>query len=112
MAEDKEGPAEGPAPQPGEEKPEREELHRAGPLPQPDFRMFLSGLAGQAAIHLGLIENPATGKREQDLQQAKYTIDLLQVIKDKTKGNLDPEEEKALDGILYDLRMRYVEACR
>ena len=84
----------------------------AGRLPEPDFKMFLSGLAGQGLIHLGLVDNPMTGKREPDLNQAKYTIDLLQILRDKTRGNLDPDEEKALDGMLYDLRMRYVEGCR
>jgi len=84
----------------------------SGPLPRPDFKMFLSGLAGQAVIHLGLAEDPSTGKREKDLDKAKYTIDLLQVVKEKTQGNLDAEEQKLLDGMLYDLRMRYVEACR
>jgi len=84
----------------------------SGPLPQPDFKMFLSGLAGQAVIHLGLAEDPSTGKRQKDLDKAKYTIDLLQVVKEKTQGNLDADEQKLLDGMLYDLRMRYVEACR
>jgi hypothetical protein len=86
--------------------------HARPPLPEAHFHVFVSGLAAQALIHLGAAENPLTGKIERDPDQAKYVIDLLQVIKDKTRGNLDPQEEKLLDGVLYDLRMRYVEVCR
>jgi hypothetical protein len=63
-------------------------------------------------INLGLFDNPLTGKRQTDLEQAKYSIDLLQILKDKMKSNLTDEEEKLMNAILYDLRMRYVEACR
>lgn len=96
---------------PGRGDPSRPSAGAQRPAP-PDFRTFVSGVAGQALIHLGLLENPATGKRERDLDQAKYTIDLLQVLKDKTKGNLTEEEASTLDAALYDLRLRFVEACR
>ena len=56
--------------------------------------------------------NPLTGKTEKSLDQAKYMIDLLQLLKDKTAGNLDKDEQNLLNGCLYDLRMKYVEACR
>ncbi len=82
------------------------------PLPEPSLRTFVSGLAGQVLINLGLFENPSTGRREQDLEQAKYSVDLLQLLKDKMRGNLIDEEEKFINTVLYDLRMRYVEACR
>ena len=82
------------------------------PLPEPSLKTFVSGLAGQVLINLGLFENPVTGKREADLEQAKYSIDLLQILQDKMKGNLTDEEAKLISAILYDLRMRYVEACR
>jgi hypothetical protein len=82
------------------------------PLPEANLKVFVSTLATQALVHLGFMESPVTGKRERDLEQAKYTIDLLQVLKDKTKGNLDADEQRLLDGYLYDLRMRYVEASR
>ena len=89
-----------------EQKPER------APLPEPSLKTFVSGLAGQVLINLGLFENPVTHKREADLEQAKYSIDLLQILNDKMKGNLTDEEAKLISAILYDLRMRYVEACR
>ncbi len=82
------------------------------PLPEPSLRTFVSGMAGQVLISLGLFENPATGKKESDLQQAKYSIDLLQILYDKMQGNLTDEEEKLMSSILYDLRMRYVESAR
>jgi len=82
------------------------------PLPEPSLKTFVSGLAGQVLINLGLFENPLTGKRQVDLEQAKYSIDLLQILQDKMQGNLTDEEAKLMGAILYDLRMRYVEACR
>jgi len=90
------------------EKLAEESSKPKAPLPPPNFTLFLSGMATQALIALGEIENPATGKREVNLDQAKYTIDLLQIIEEKTKGNLTDEEQKYLDRILYDLRIAYV----
>jgi len=84
----------------------------ARPLPEPSLKTFVSGLAGQVLINLGLFENPLTGKKGADLEMAKYSIDLLQILRDKMRGNLTDEEEKLMDTILYDLRMRYVEASR
>jgi hypothetical protein len=80
-------------------------------LPKPSLSLLFSTMASQALLFLGEIENPFTGKKEQDLDQAKYTIDMLQVLREKTAGNITPEESKLLDGVLYDLRMRYVNAA-
>ena len=82
------------------------------PLPEPSLKTFVSGLAGQVLINLGMFPNPVSGKKEVDLEQAKYSIDLLEILKEKMRGNLDDEEDKLLETMLYDLRMRYVEACR
>ncbi len=79
-------------------------------LPEADLVTFLSGLASQVLVGLGEVEHPISGKKEKNLSQAKYTIDLLEVLKEKTAGNLTEVEEKYLDGMLYDLRMKYVEA--
>jgi len=81
------------------------------PLPEPSLKTFVSGMAGQVLISLGLFEDPTTGKKEPHLEQAKYSIDLLQILYDKMRGNLTEEEEQLMKTILYDLRMRYVEAC-
>ncbi len=94
---------------------EKEEIDGGGGaerLPEADFRSFISGMATQVLLSMGEVENPMTKEIEKNLPQAKYTIDMLQILKDKTKGNLSEDEQKYLDAMLYDLRMRYVEACR
>jgi hypothetical protein len=97
---------------PADESSKRSPKSGRAPLPEPSLKTFVSGLAGQVLINLGLFDNPLTGKRQVDLEQAKYSIDLLQILRDKMQGNLTDEEEKLMSAILYDLRMRYVEACR
>jgi hypothetical protein len=77
-------------------------------LPEVDFSTLIFSLSTQAVIQLGEVEDPITKKREQNLPQAKQMIDILGVLKEKTKGNLTPEEQSMLDNLLYDLRMRYV----
>jgi hypothetical protein len=84
---------------------------KRGPLPKPNLIMFLAGLATQALIQLGEVEHPITKKKEKDLDEAKYTIDLIEMLEEKTKGNLTPEEKRYLDELLYDLRMRFVAAA-
>ncbi len=88
-----------------------EEPPQASPeMPQPEitFTSFLISLSSSAFIHLGDIPDPATGETNQDLDLAKQTIDLLGLLRDKTRGNLLEEEEKLFDHLLYDLRMRYI----
>ena len=97
--------------QPEKEKQADRETHAKQPRPA-DFLAFLSSIAGKALINMGQVANPITKKREVDLQEAKYAIDLLQILKEKTKGNLTEDEQKNLDGLLYDLRTRFVAACR
>jgi hypothetical protein len=72
------------------------------------FVNFLSTLATNAAASLGAVPHPATGKRSLDLETGKYWLDVLAMIKDKTKGNLHAQEQRLLDGLLGDLRMQYV----
>jgi hypothetical protein len=55
-----------------------------------------------------VVENPLTKKKEKNLAMAKLTIDILGILKDKTKGNLECEEEKLLEELIYDLKMNYV----
>jgi hypothetical protein len=63
-------------------------------------------------LHLGLAPDPASGETKKDLRQAKQAIDVLDLLKGKTAGNLTPEESGMLDNVLFDLRMRYLEAVR
>ena len=76
------------------------------------FVNFLSMLATNAATALGAVPNPATGKRVLDLETGKYWLDVLGMIKDKTAGNLHPQEARLLDGLLGDLRLQYVQLVR
>jgi hypothetical protein len=76
--------------------------------PQADFKFFVTTLAIQASIALGHMANPATGKTEADLAQAKFLIDTLGVLQEKTKNNLDQEEAALLENLLYELRVAYL----
>jgi hypothetical protein len=91
--------------------PAQEETQKAFgdvPLPEITFTSFLISLSSSAFIHLGDIPDPATGEINKDLPLAKQTIDLLGLLREKTRNNLQEEEEKLFDHLLYDLRMRYV----
>jgi hypothetical protein len=74
-----------------------------------DFVTFVLSLASSAFVHLGDAPNPETGSTSEDLPLAKQTIDILGMLERKTKGNLTPEEEKFLENLLMDLRLRYVQ---
>ncbi|MBK7707755.1 MAG: DUF1844 domain-containing protein [Acidobacteria bacterium] len=76
------------------------------------FVNFLSTLATNAAAALGAMPHPATGQRQLDLDSGKYWLDVLGMLRDKTKGNLHPQEARLLDGLLADLRMQYVKLVR
>ncbi|MHC4197220.1 MAG: DUF1844 domain-containing protein [Planctomycetota bacterium] len=93
-----------------QEQTTKEEIHP--PIPEANFLLFVSGFATQALIALGQFENPMTKTKETNLDQACYTIDTLKMIQEKTKGNLTPEEERYLQGVLYDLRMSYVASVK
>ena len=94
-----------------EETPEQDTSAQQGPLPEIDFTNFVLSLSTSALIQLGEIQDPFTQKSEKNLPLAKQTIDLIGMLKEKTKGNLSPEEEKVIEYVLYDLRMRYVKAA-
>ena len=69
-------------------------------------------ISGQALIHLGEVPNPLSNKSEVNLPLAQHSIEILAMMEEKTKGNLEPEESKVLSNALYDLRMRYVQAVQ
>lgn len=83
-----------------------------GTLPQVDFSSFIFSLSTSALIHFGAIPDPITKKTEKNIVMARQTIDLLGILKDKTKGNLTKEEDELLTNILYDLRMIYVKESK
>jgi len=81
-------------------------------LPPADFSTFLLSLGSSALIHLGEVDAPGEGGRKRDLPMAKHTIDLLDLLREKTRNNLSKEEDELLESLLYDLRLRYVEAVK
>jgi len=76
------------------------------------FGTFVISLASSAAFALGEAPHPESGELQRDLPLAKQTIDLLAMLQEKTRGNLDAEEAQLIEAVLYDLRMRYVQANR
>ena len=73
------------------------------------FSAFVLGLASSALIHLGVHQNPETGAVSIDLTLARQSIDVLAMLREKTRGNLSTEEEQLCSSVLADLRLRFVE---
>jgi hypothetical protein len=84
----------------------------AAPAGQIEFNTLVLALASTALMHLGEAPHPETKKAEVNLVLARQSMDLLGVLREKTRGNLTPEEEKFFDSLLADLRLRFVEASR
>ena len=80
------------------------------PLPEVNFNSLIFSLSSSALLHIGEIADPQTGEKRVDLPMAKHSIDIISMLKDKSEGNLDDEEQQFIDNILTDLRMRYVKA--
>ena len=85
-----------------------EETGRRGPLPKGDFAALISMLVTQALFALGLIQVEGQDKKEPELDIAKYNIDMLETLEEKTKGNLTEAEQKVLTNTLSEVRMAYV----
>jgi len=79
-------------------------------LPEIDFATFVLSLGSSALIHLGEMPDTVSGKHEPDLALAKQTIDILAMLEQKTRGNLEEAELRLIQGLLYDLRIKYVDA--
>ncbi|MDR2826394.1 MAG: DUF1844 domain-containing protein [Deltaproteobacteria bacterium] len=78
------------------------------PLPKVDFSTFLLSMASSALVQLGEVPSPDSGNKEENLQMAKHSIDIICMLQEKIKTGLTPEETRLLDGILYELRLKYV----
>jgi len=94
------------APQPETPQPEDPTIDPS--MMEVNFSNFVLSLGTSAVLHFGEFPDPATGNQEKNLPMAKHTIDILNMLRDKTSGNLEPEEEKLLSDLLYQLRMKYV----
>jgi hypothetical protein len=105
------GPAAAEPPrEPPDEPLEEEEADRAAAATP--FLRFVGDLANQALTALGVYPDPMTRTRQVSLEQARYIIEVLRVLKDKTKGNLTPDEQRVVDGLVYELQLQYVEMSR
>ncbi len=91
-----------------EEEAEKEEPRGRGPLPRGDFAALISMLVTQSLFAMGFLQIKGQEKRAPDLELAKYNIDMLETLEEKTKGNLTDEEQKVLTEQLSQLRMAYV----
>ena len=81
-------------------------------MPEVTFSAFIMSLNTSVLYHLGEIADPATGTREPDFDLARHAIDTLVLLEQKTKGNLDKEEEELLKNIIYDVKLRFVKAVK
>ena len=96
----------------GERSPDKGRRAAGPQMPEPSFAGLVGMLSTQAMVALGLFVNPATQKTEKDLPVARYFIDLIAVLEQKTANNLNGEEAAALDETLHTLRMAYVQRSK
>jgi len=97
-----------------QEKPEKkakEQSKYPGPLPRGNFAALISMLTTQALFALGLLQIKGQEEKEPDLALAKYNIDMLETLQEKTKGNLTKDEKKVLENTLNEVRMAYVKVA-
>ncbi len=98
-------------PKAGEFTSSEPEQRTSRALPRIDFSTLVLSLATSAMVHMGLVPDPERGgSSEKNLVLAQQTIDTLEMLQHKTLGNLDAEETKLLQTVLYELRMSYVKA--
>ncbi|MDD5070615.1 MAG: DUF1844 domain-containing protein [Candidatus Omnitrophica bacterium] len=92
-----------------QERDKKSKADSGGIYHQPTFTIFLSSMSMQAMIALGRMANPVTKTTDKNLEQARFLIDTLAIVKDKTKGNLLETERSLIDESLYNLRIMYLE---
>jgi len=97
-----------------QEEPPRKKMEGEAPppppLPEVNFSTFIVSLSTEVIFHLGEFPHPVSGEKKKDLPLAKHVIDTLAMLKEKTQGNLTEEEQKLMEGMLYDLRMAFIRA--
>lgn len=81
-------------------------------MPPASFELLLSSLATEAMMALGQLPNPLTGQSQVRRNQAKYLIDMIDVLKEKAKGNLQPRDEQAIEDMLHQLRLAFVATAK
>jgi Domain of unknown function (DUF1844) len=107
---------EAPQPEPPKEKAEPFKVEQSVPPGEEapgtgariDFPSYILSYYTQGLVLLGEVPNPYTNKKEEDLQSARHTVDILTILQEKTRGNLSKEEDELLDSVLYELRMKFM----
>jgi Domain of unknown function (DUF1844) len=95
------------------EEPEAPPPPERSILPPADFAAIVLSFASSALFHLGLVADPETGEAaEMNLPLAQHSIDLLELLQTKTRGNLESDEAELLTALLTELRVRYVESSK
>jgi Domain of unknown function (DUF1844) len=84
----------------------------SAPVGEMNFATFMVSLSTQALVHLGEMPDPQSGQFAADLMAAEQLIDLIAMLQDKTRGNLDEGETQLVQSVLFELRMKYVERAR
>lgn len=87
-----------------------EEKH--SPLPKVDLGTFILSLSSSVLVHLGEVPEPESGSVQENLDLAKHTIDILNMLEEKTRGNLTSDEERLLKDVLFELRLKYVQKVK
>ncbi len=86
-------------------------MTESGDRPEVSFIAFIFSLASNAAVHFGDLPDPMTNEtREPDLEAAAQLIDIIAMLEEKTRGNLTAEERQLIEQVLFELRMRFVDA--
>ncbi|MFU8769345.1 MAG: DUF1844 domain-containing protein [Desulfotignum sp.] len=83
---------------------------RKNVLPRVDFSSFILSIYSSGLVQLGKVADPSTGETKKDLMVAKYTVDMMAMLAEKTKGNLNKDEENLMRALLSEIRLAYVEA--
>ncbi len=97
----------------GDEGKTEEKVAAGKPLPKMDFNTLILSLSTSTLYNLGIAPDPVTKQTvEPNLEMARQTIDTLEILQEKTRGNLEAEEAKLLESLLYELRLRFVEICK
>ncbi|MCF6187368.1 MAG: DUF1844 domain-containing protein [Desulfobulbaceae bacterium] len=81
-------------------------------MPEITFPSLVLSFNTTALFHMGELAHPESGQKVVDLELAKNAIDTLTILQEKTKGNLENDENELLTRVLYELKMRFVQACR
>jgi len=100
--------AKGEKPDKAPEEAPKSKPERDAKQPSIDFPSYILSYYTQGLVLLGEVPNPYTNNKEEDADGARNTIEILAMLREKTKGNLSPDEENLLETVLYELRMKYM----